>query len=360
VDREKLLSVSELAHELNLGKAMVQFILKRFKKWLPCEPVNGNPLYPAFILKKLIFIHENLEMGLLPGEVETMLNNAQDDPARPAEDIHISNDSLMLLKSLFSEIGEHQARIAAAHEKRAAAEERKAAAIEKRAEAEEKKARAMDNIATALQQMNALRSSEADHETRQIIHNAADILAKNNTDISENFKETIPDDEPENHDIIEPENDEVIEMDDLSALVDDEDNKTDELPVDDLYALIDSEEPLDDLYALIDDEINTGTEPETHEDMDDLSLLIDGLEEKADGKKTQQVPEIKIDITPEQDLAKYKSEVMKIIIGFKSDGLSVEQTTDLLNANHVKTLSGKPEWSKKAISQIYKFIESAK
>ena len=51
---------------------------------------------------------------------------------------------------------------------------------------------------------------------------------------------------------------------------------------------------------------------------------------------------------------------MKIIIGFKNDNLNAEETTNLLNKNKIKTLSGKPKWGQKAISQIYKFIDSAK
>ncbi len=369
--REKLLSVSDLAHELNMGKAMIQFILKRFKKWLPCELVNARPLYPASILKTIILINENLEMGLLPGDVESLLDNTENEPAKEQpdtrpEDIRISNDGLILLKSFFSEIGEHQARIAAAHEKRAAAEERKAVAIEKRAEAEEKKARAMDHIASALQQMNELRSSVSHDETRQLIHNAADILSENHADAG-------LDDDETSSDTDRAEDNAEIEMDDLYALVEDKITEPDEAePLDDLYALIDTDdhdeptpsdsamedEVLDDLSLLIEDDAVQEPENREPEDMDDLSLLIDEPENRE--KETEKSVEIRIDITPEQDLAKYKAEVMKIIIGLKSDGLSVDKTTELLNANHIKTLSGKPEWSKKAISQIYKFIESAK
>ena len=50
---------------------------------------------------------------------------------------------------------------------------------------------------------------------------------------------------------------------------------------------------------------------------------------------------------------------MKIIIELKTKGLDIEETTNRLNTSSIKTLSGKPEWSQKAIAQIYKFIESA-
>ena len=51
--RENLLSVLDIAKELNTGRATAKFLLKRFKKWMPSELINGQRLYPATIIKTL-------------------------------------------------------------------------------------------------------------------------------------------------------------------------------------------------------------------------------------------------------------------------------------------------------------------
>ncbi len=522
--RENLLSVLDIAKELNTGRATAKFLLKRFKKWMPSELINGQRLYPATIIKTLFIIQENLDMGMLPGDIEAKLDAMETtDPGdllnhfektSGNEDIRLSNDGLTLLKSLFNDIGDQQKRIAVAHEKRAAAEERKAVAIEKRAEAEEKKAAAMNNIAHALQEMNQLRASEP--VTQQIVHEAAAIVADDEID-EDGASIQIETDQVENK-AAEHEQASVstvdgdlsgeVELDDLSLLIDDESAadllSEDDVQLDDLSLLLDDdsqddgdtpeEEPvsetqldqLDDLSLLIDADENpvepqpeeekdttdpddkidgeppvelddlsklidqqedsdadrpsedmddlsklidmpsSETEPASEADtsknetgetssqddvqMDDLSLLIDESQTAEDtndpeqdeavkpdemddlsklidtppSKETEPIdedtipgdenteqpaepdteeaeasPEITLDVTPEEDLEKYKAEVMNIILGFKTDGRSVEDTTQILNKNNVKTLSGKPEWSQKAISQVYQFIESA-
>ncbi len=187
--RENVLSVLDIARELNTGKATIKFLLKRFKKWLPWETVDGQAFYPPETIQKLFLIQENLESGLVPSDIEKNLDNLSSSDPRELlnqfssdanKDIRLSKDGLSLLKSLFQDIGEQQKRIAAAHEKRAEAEERKAAAIEKRAGAEEKKADAMNNIAAALQEMNQLRGN--DPGTRQIALEAASVIAADESD----------------------------------------------------------------------------------------------------------------------------------------------------------------------------------
>jgi uncharacterized protein YlxP (DUF503 family) len=84
------------------------------------------------------------------------------------------------------------------------------------------------------------------------------------------------------------------------------------------------------------------------EPLDDLGALINDT------------PSLKPDITPEDNLKEYKAAVMKIILGLKTQNLSAEETTKRLNQDGVQTISGKSQWSEKAISQIYKFIDSAK
>ena len=481
---EKMLSASDIAKELNSGKATIKFLLKRFQKWLPFELTDGHFLYPGTCIKTVIFILENIDAGILPADIEkkldalsdsdsssSSLDNIFDTFAKPSqnEDIRLSNDGLVLLKSLFSDIGEQQKRIAIAHEKRAEAEERKAVAIEKRAGAEEKKAEAMNNIASALQEMNKLRVS--DPETIQIAHDTATVIANDERDFQDSSEIDQNVTQTENHDVqpdipveIQPDlkiddlsllikeeqeieavneisNKASTETDDLSLLLDENSETIDIQTLDDLSQLIDvpssdMEQPvqeldnladliddkafdddefekLDDLSLLIDsvghskghskndqnkdeqvtlddlskliDEPSNKTQPV--QDMDDLSQLIDApldtdqpvpklddlaslIDSDSSGSNSPETddlsklidddtPEIKLDITPEEDLGKYKAAVMKIIIGLKTDGLDVEEATNRLNKNSIKTLSGKPDWSQKAISQIYKFIESA-
>ena len=115
-----------------------------------------------------------------------------------------------------------------------------------------------------------------------------------------------------------------------------------------------------------------GQETAISSDMDDLSSLLgDNNTEQAPAPPEENTaaapsspqptqPSLKPDITPEQDLAKYKAAVMKIIIKLKNQGLTAQQTTDRLNNDQVATLSGKPTWRVKAIEKIYGFIDSAK
>lgn len=438
--QEKFLTVIDIVKELNIGKVTTKFLLKRFSKWMPYDLIDGQPFYPIETIKKLFMIQERLAMGMLPSEIEKKLDALcnSDDPLPPfenppqQEDIRLSMDGLTLLKSVFSDIGEQQKRIAIAHEKRAAAEERKAVAIEKRAEAEEKKADAMNNIANALQEMNALRGG--DPAVHRIAHQASAIIASDDTD---NTDKEAPPIEIDDLSLLL---DEAEEQDDLSLLLDDTEELNDQMDdlsilidevpclgtesdqLDDLSLLLDkvsSEEDiqadqtlvLDDLSALIDQNGNSmETAPSVElddlsklidppcksgqpvQDLDDLSLLIeqdpvliketdntvqdeavkmDDLSKLIDDQTNSEVssfgndesedtPVIKIDISPEENLEKYKAAIMKIIIGLEADGLDVEAATNRLNKNNIRTLSGNPEWNQKAISQIYKFIRSAK
>lgn len=411
MSREITLSVSDIAKELNAGKATIKFLLKRFEQWLPFKLIDGLPLYPHTTLKKIILIQENLETGSLLSAIEEKLDslsnldtsdfNSSDlldtFVSSPQNgDIRLSNDGLILLKSLVNDIGEQQKRVAIAHEKRADAEERKAIAIEKRAGAEEKKAKAMNNIANALQEMNRLRGN--DPETIQIAHEAATAIA---IDEDTNFQENKKNLQDKNEDVqvddlslliqeeqkAEPIDYDLPQLDDLSLLIDSQPEITDKkeknktqgpadqiAELDDLSKLIDEpdeslrqdDEEMDDLSQLINEP--SGRDQQPDQELDDLSSLIesdspqiDDLSKLIDSdlEPVNDTSEIKVEITPEEDLGKYKAAIMKIIIGLKTDGMDVEETTNRLNKNRIKTLSGKPEWTQKAISQIYKFIESA-
>lgn len=146
-----------------------------------------------------------------------------------------------------------------------------------------------------------------------------------------------------------------IEMDDLSLLIDSPQEQTnDDDSMDDLAALIDMPEPSAEPEE-------DGTSPEI--EMDDLSKLIDpptgdGDDEPAE-EPVPQFPKVELDLDPQNNIAEYKAAIMKIILGFKNEGIEPEETTQILNHNNIKTLSGKPEWGVKAIVQIYKFIDSA-
>ena len=328
-----LLSVDELVHELDTGRATVKFILDRFSPLL--GQGTDTSRYPADILPVLIEIRDLMASGLLPSQIQEMLEKSQSpltSPARSSDDIRLSPDALGMIQGLFQEICAHQDRVARAHEKRAEVEERKALAIEKRAEAEEKKAAAMNNIAMALQEMNQLRAVDA--QSMEIAGQTARALTMNEapeadtengpdvlTDLDslldhpdpgsspmpasgpENGDPGIPDLEPAHRsEPVTTDLDDLSELvdepglsprdlDDLSSLIDTVSSgaDTDDLAepdappampgLDDLAKLVDEaavKDPsdVDDLYALVDDHPSgTGREPSS--DLDDLSLLLD-------------------------------------------------------------------------------------
>lgn len=139
-------------------------------------------------------------------------------------------------------------------------------------------------------------------------------------------------------------------LDDLSLLIEDS-ASLETMALDDLSLLIETPAELDDLSLLITDATGPDSLPpadKPREPMDDLSALINDT------------PSLKPDITPEKNLKEYKAAVMKIILGLKTQDLSAEETTQRLNQDGVQTISGKSQWSEQAISQIYKFIDSAK
>ncbi len=392
----KSLSALDIAQELNVGKATIKFLLRRFKKWLPYEPSNGVPYYRPESIKIIIKILEYLETGMLPGDIDNCLDalsNSDPDPGfYPSftipqdEDIHINKEGAILLKTLFSDLNNQQKRIAVAHEKRAAAEERKAVAIEKRAQAEEKKAEAMNNIANALQEMNRLRGGGFESVSQNMVHHAAKALTIDEADpmVEEMENGFVASAEAFEIQMETPENclTEESEIDDLSLLIEDEFQNPEGPPdnLDDLSALIETDVfqstdiQIDDLSDLLD---TVPLESDTNDNMDDLSGLISLVEVPMDDlsaliepiqdppsplqeENSKEIRPINMDISPDDGIEKYKAAIMKVILELKTDGLSAEETTLLLNKNKIRTLSGKPEWSQKAISQIYKFIGAVK
>ena len=181
------------------------------------------------------------------------------------------------------------------------------------------------------------------------------------------------------------------DLDNLAALIDD-DTQLQEASVDnlldndsfnssamnDLSVLID-EEPtylnpnildsdVDDLMSLIPDnnkympprksERRTVTSILDNDIMDD-SPNIDALSAIDDQSDTGTLPKIeRPKASLEQNFEQYKSEVINIIIQLRKQGHSVEQTTDILNEEEIKPLSGKNRWTTKMIAKIYTFIEA--
>ncbi len=417
--RRKLISALDIAKELNIGKATIKFILRRFNNWLPCELVNGMPFYQPENIKTIIQIVEHLDTGMLPKEIDGYLNTLSSSDVNhgynpsinplPNEEIRINKEGVMLLKSFFNELSEQQKRIAIAHDKRAAAEERKAMAIEKRAEAEEKKAEAMNNIANALQELNKFRNGGIEPAVQEIAHHAAKTLIMDEADpsytdtkIYDPYTGSKPSFSFEKRDselssLLDEEDliENFFKTDDLSSLIEKnhqkdknilnepdnlsallEDNfEFSGIAIDDLSELLDKNESIDDLSKLITpdndlmDDLSKLIDTPVKESiqnalMDDLSKLIDSHDSinsvAKKGRDSKEKRSIALDVFPEDNLEKYKAAIMKIILELKTDGLSAEETAFQLNKNKIRTLSGKPEWSQKAIAQIYKFMTSVK
>ncbi|MBF0233343.1 MAG: hypothetical protein HQK65_09945, partial [Desulfamplus sp.] len=140
--------------------------------------------------------------------------------------------------------------------------------------------------------------------------------------------------------------------------------------VDDLSALIDEsttapylnnvDNDIDDLSAIIGDDThdltaNNMSDPNTIDDdiMDDLSAIIEE-------ENKPQPPKIhKPRASLEDNFEQYKAEVINIIIKLRKEGHTVDEATELLNSEGIKTLSGKERWTTKMIAKIYTFIETA-
>lgn len=418
VSRERVFSVHDIIQELAAGTAFTKFILKRFHHRFSVETKAGRLWYTEKDLGLMLWICRSLTSGMLPSQIDETLDADPDqinmqqntDPGDAAdlfsdqgdETISINKDGMHLLRSFVSDMGNHQKKIAMAHEKRAAAEERKAAAIEKRAVAEEKKAMAMHDIAAALQQM--IRQGSQDPALQAVTHEAVKTVQMDD-DLTRILDTPLPDSDdlddlgalldaaspdaaaaPDSPFENDPEARERLEdqgfhkdfqdvscaaeqMDDLNLLItnglDDTpclDGDTGPLDMDDLSLLVEPShtDDLDDLSRLIDAE--NGMESAENQNMvdnraaesdrndpphDDLTALLDSE------------PSLKPDISRDQDIKKYKAAVMKIIMALKSRGLDAGETAQRLNQDKVETISGKPEWTVKAISQIYSFIDAA-
>ncbi len=391
---ENSLSVHDITREIDAGIALTRFVLKRFGSRFCVEMVKGRPWYAKKDLPLMLWIKQALESGRLPEEIEKTLDadpdlhkNHHKDTSdvnkalsfeQAGEDIRIGKDGFQLIRSLFNNMEDNQKKIALAQEKRAAVEERKAAALEKRAAAEEKKAAAMGNIAAALQQM--ITQGSQDPAIQAITHEAVRTIQAED-DLTQLLDIRLPD---------------AKDLDDLADVIDSaSSDQPDKNDLDDLTQLVDVPQKtdtakdlddLDDLGILITDgseneasvdldDLSLLVQPSETDDLDDLSRLIPAENEPGDnlGRQTDQndaplddlaalvntEPSLKPDISRDQGLEKYKAAVMKIIMSLKTRGVTAEEAARRLNQDKVETISGKPDWTVKAISQIYSFIDAA-
>lgn len=404
----EFITISDLAKELGVDDSSVRFYLGRFAQHLPDMADKSREAYPKDILNDLMFITEKMHSGHRPSEIEQKLSEKKKSPLKPdAGNPETDREPLNFLAPLLEKIIVQQERIASAHEQRAETEARKARAIEKRAEAETHKAAAMNNIASALQHMkhevfpgspagNLISAAQKAiaHEHNQ--DQDQDLKPEKKHDSSED--QYIPDDMDDLSQLTDETTDETTrenlenkphdfsrsnhenqDLDDLSLLIDEaadepahenQKKQADDLSrstpenqdLDDLSLLIgeaadktDHEnqeiQALDNLSLLLDETTNE------NQNIDDLSLLIDETTGQTD-KKDISPKRIKTSVTPENDFKKYKSEIINHIIRLKKEGLSIDDTTALFNEEKVKTLSGKDQWSKKAIAKIFKLIDS--
>ena len=139
---------SELARETGQGESSVRFWLNRFSQWLPHAVDRGQKLYTRESLATLLVIAEKIDAGMIPSEIETLLEDRAFNTRKQAKGSQekqppdtFGNKSLEMIQSILGTMTGLQERIATAQERRAGAEEKKAMALERRAEAEEKKPR---------------------------------------------------------------------------------------------------------------------------------------------------------------------------------------------------------------------------
>lgn len=403
------LTLKEIAHRLHIGESTLNVWRKRYGKWMP-ETLSDDP---ERVLDVFRLIARCTNAGFDTDEIRRILQSTYEDNAenhdrqpdlsggngRAARDNGLK-DTLDSLKDLMTGIVSQQARIAEAQERRAAAQERMAYAMESRAENEMLRTSVMRDLVVAIQDLSVRGSvnSMIEHvksmpgpSVEELADFSQDIgfdmddleeLTVSDSDKSAetpfpDFDETAgvdhgheePMEEPAppmaDEDFppkpAEPAPDPDIppeDMDDLSLLLEESDGTP--LDMDDLSLLLEPEDrdvlsaplDMDDLSLLLEES------DKAPQDMDDLSLLID--EEPAAAPvppaPTPEKPAATSKASAEDD---YKSTILKKIIQMKrKENLSVEQTTQRLNDEGFRTLSGKGQWDVRTIQGIYKYIDS--
>lgn len=290
----KLLTIADLIDELDMGKATLKFILRRFSPWLATQIVNDGTWYTEQAVTTLLKIKKFLDAGMLPQQVETCLAQEAEMLNATARVQHFTDsqgtipldrEAVSMFKDLFQVYIKKQDRIASAQEALARVEEKKANAMEKRAAAEEKKADAMTSIALALQKMHEQRSVAP--QAMEIAGRAMESLAlEESTRLDQSTLDTgFDENDPlrEDPDPFKGQEHEDLDdtgssnMDDLSLLTHETALTSDD--IDDLSALInDDSDPhsnLNDIESLLEE---VPSAPETNNlsnDMDNLSTLVD-------------------------------------------------------------------------------------
>ncbi|MCK5097976.1 MAG: hypothetical protein KAR45_07720 [Desulfobacteraceae bacterium] len=395
MDTNSFLNISQLSFELDSGEAIIKFLIKRFKKWIPGTDHSGQTFYSQRDLITLILILDKINKGILPSTIEEELTKGTIQVLPLDKDLSPQNNNIDL-----------QTRKVKALEKRANAEEKKASAFEKSIEIETLKIKALNNIANAISNFNTVIPQFSENEQTKNTYRADDlsklldkdenIIDNKKTDAQIDDLSRLIDNNLDKKQEIEVEIDNLAslldnsqsdntELDDLSLLIQDKKlTGINTIDIDDLSALLDVRSSdnyeLDDLSLLLEDkEQNNNTiddlsmlikEKESKKEaIDDLSILLQGEESKKEGIddlsalidfKSNNKPMIqKPDFSPKDDFENYKSEIINIIIDLKNQGSTKEETCERFNQEGILTLSGKPKWSIKTISQIYQLINNA-
>ncbi|MBF0233344.1 MAG: MerR family transcriptional regulator, partial [Desulfamplus sp.] len=294
---KNLMTTSMLAKELNAGSATVRFWLNRFHKWLPHTSEGGEKLYHADTLKILLFISEKINSGMFPTEIEKSLDEVnnfaksqitsrqpdipaiqsafQETPNFPTATNELQNhESIKLITSLFEKFHSQQERLVAAEERKAKAEEekakaehQKAEALAKRAEAESNKANAMNNLADALKNI----SDGFFKVFSERVFSPPPPFGFPNTVDDDINKQSDPTYSVDNYTPDESSEIPLNIMDDLSALIEDEDVQ--DILHDFPKSEIDELNDLDDLSALIEEELDHSSKSTKDNEIDGSNKL---------------------------------------------------------------------------------------
>lgn len=410
--------LKEIAHRLHIGESTLNVWRKRYEKWIP-ESLSDDPA-KAFDVFRLI--HRCTNAGFDNYETLKILMSVYDENQgssfqQSSRDVAHDNglkETLSSLKELMTGIASQQSRIAEAHERRAAAQERMAYAMESRAESDMIRTGVMRDLVLAIQDLSASGAvnSMIDHVksmTGPSVEELVDFSENSGFDIddleeltlsheyevseepfndlSEITAESVNESEvfDKNHfaatrddytnvddlsELLEPGDENIFSIkknvDDLSLLLEEDHNQPPALEADDLSKLLEpgdenafsAAEDVDDLSLLIDK-----NDVSSEADIDNLALLVDDEPETVHTEAEKQIrtqTSVKADVsdkgTGKED---YKSKILKKIIYMKrKEGLSVEQTTDRLNSEGFKTLSGKGKWDLRTVQGIYSYIDS--
>ncbi|PIE71567.1 MAG: hypothetical protein CSA22_01705 [Deltaproteobacteria bacterium] len=113
----------------------------------------------------------------------------------------------------------------------------------------------------------------------------------------------------------------------------------------------------------VDDPMDTGNEPPAEEteivdDVDDLSALLDDLEDA--GPPTVEAALAAENLPdPRVDPDAYKTRMISRVIGLREAGLTAAETAEQLNQKGLPPLSGSGQWKIGTIEKIYQFIASS-